>query len=78
MRFAARCLCWMLGWCPTPLSLVADVVVLPAHLPLVFLPCSPPPAEFDAAFLLGELPKVLDIEDRRVRMLLKELVGTRK
>lgn len=35
-------------------------------------------AEFDAAFLLGELPKVLDIEDKRVRMLLKELVGTRK
>jgi hypothetical protein len=35
-------------------------------------------AEFDAAFLLGELPTVLDIEAKRVRMLLKELVGTRK
>lgn len=35
-------------------------------------------AEFDAAFLLGELPIVLDIEPKRVRMLLKELVGTRK
>jgi hypothetical protein len=35
-------------------------------------------AEFDAGFLLGELPKVLGIEEKRVRMLLKELVGARK
>jgi hypothetical protein len=34
--------------------------------------------EFDAPFLLGELPKVLGIDDKRVRMLLKELVGARK
>ncbi|KAF8060559.1 SULTR2 [Scenedesmus sp. PABB004] len=34
--------------------------------------------EFDADLLLRELPAVLDIEDRRVRMLIKELVGARK
>eukprot|EP00878_Enallax_costatus_P008337 GHUV01008715.1.p1 GENE.GHUV01008715.1~~GHUV01008715.1.p1 ORF type:complete len:884 (+),score=360.27 GHUV01008715.1:261-2912(+) len=35
-------------------------------------------AEFDANFLLKELPSILAIDDRRVRMLLKELVGARK
>jgi len=35
-------------------------------------------AEFDAAFLLGELPKIMGLEEKRVRMLLKELVGARK
>lgn len=56
----------------------------PTHLPTLTITPPPPllpsplPAEFDASFLLGELPKVLDIEDKRVRMLLKELVGTRK
>ncbi|KAF6255592.1 hypothetical protein COO60DRAFT_1641425 [Scenedesmus sp. NREL 46B-D3] len=34
--------------------------------------------EFDAQFLLKELPSILDIEEKRVRMLLKELVGARK
>jgi len=35
-------------------------------------------ADFDAQFLLRELPGIMGIEDRRVRMLLKELVGARK
>ena len=34
--------------------------------------------DFDAAFLLGELPKILNVDDKRVRMLLRELVGARK
>jgi hypothetical protein len=37
-----------------------------------------PAGEFDAQFLLKELPSILDIEEKRVRMLLKELVGARK
>lgn len=49
---------------------------------LVCSACPPPSilltAEFDAGFLLDELPKVLGIEEKRVRMLLKELVGARK
>uniref|UniRef100_A0A383VE54 Uncharacterized protein n=1 Tax=Tetradesmus obliquus TaxID=3088 RepID=A0A383VE54_TETOB len=35
-------------------------------------------ADFDAQYLLKELPAVLDIDEKRVRMLLKELVGARK
>lgn len=34
--------------------------------------------EFDAAFLVNELPAMLGIEEKRVRMLLRELVGARK
>eukprot|EP00877_Chromochloris_zofingiensis_P006644 jgi/Chrzof1/2232/Cz11g07180.t1_TIC110[v5.2] len=35
-------------------------------------------AEFDADLLLKKLPQILGIEEKRVRMLLKELVGSRK
>lgn len=41
-------------------------------------PCARAAGAFDASFLLGELPGILGVEERRVRMLLKELVGTRK
>jgi hypothetical protein len=46
-------------------------------VPAVNLPGCPA-GEFDAQFLLKELPTILDIEEKRVRMLLKELVGARK
>jgi hypothetical protein len=50
----------------------------PTHPTCANIQSNRAPGEFDAAFLLGELPKVLGIEDKRVRMLLKELVGARK
>jgi hypothetical protein len=34
--------------------------------------------EFDAGFLLQQLPKALGIDERRVGWTVKELVGTRK
>lgn len=40
--------------------------------------CRASAAEFDADLLLKKLPQILGIEEKRVRMLLKELVGSRK
>ncbi len=42
-----------------------------------FLPCHLA-GDFDASFMFGELAKVLGIEERRIRMVVKELVGSRR